>query len=339
MPDFGALHYVDVRDLWRHEAHEFTPWLATHLTALGESIGLDLELTEQEACVGAFFCDLVAKEINTDRIVIIENQLEAADHSHFGQLLTYAAGKEASVAIWIAREIRDEYRQALTWLNSRTDTKTEFFGIVLEAFRIDDSKPVVNFKIVAAPNEWRKKAAEATAKSVGSKDELYRQFFEPVVDELREVHLFTNARRAQPQNWMIFPSGIRGAVYGLNFPQGNKVRSELYIDFGDQAFNKAFFDAMALQRSKIESAFGSPLSWERLDGRRASRIATYRKGAITDTREDLESIRAWGVSNLLSLKRVLGPLLDSARAVAVTQAEQQAVVESPLVDIGEINPE
>jgi Domain of unknown function (DUF4268) len=326
MLELGSVRPVDLRTLWPHEARDFTPWLADNLDSLGKALGLDLELTEQEGCVGSFFCDLVAKEIGRDRVVIIENQLEPANHGHLGQLMTYAAGKEASVVVWIAAEIRDEYQQTLIWLNSRTDAKTDFFGVVLEAFQIDNSRPAINFKIVASPNEWRKQSAQSSLKSSSGKYELYRSFFQNVIDELREKYRFTNSRIAQPQNWASFGSGFAGLSYGFNFAAGNRVRVELYIDSGDEAFNKAIFRALEVKKAAIECELGETLSWERLDNRRASRIATYRPGSIEDTESNLSQIHRWGIEELIKFKRVFGPLLDEGRREAQEELLRKAAV-------------
>src|SRR5262245_33044362 len=109
----GVLKRLDPRSVWPKEAHDFTPWLAQHLDALAEVLKLDLELIEREAPVGDFSIDVLAKDLGRDRIVVIENQLEATDHSHLGQLITYAAGREAGVVVWLSREFREEHRQAL----------------------------------------------------------------------------------------------------------------------------------------------------------------------------------------------------------------------------------
>ncbi len=132
METLGQINHVDPRTVWQHEASAFTPWLSENLDRLSEALGLELELTEVEAPVGSFSLDLLAKDLSRDRVVIIENQLEGTDHDHLGKLLTYASGYDASVVVWIATQIRDEHRQAMDWLNSRTDSETEFFAVLLE---------------------------------------------------------------------------------------------------------------------------------------------------------------------------------------------------------------
>ena len=129
MEDLGSLSRVNLRTIWPHEASDFTPWIQANLSALGESLGLELEVEAREAPVGDFSLDLLAREVEHDRTVIIENQLTNTDHGHLGQLITYAAGFDAKVVVWLARDFRDEHRQALDWLNQRTDEDTEFFGL------------------------------------------------------------------------------------------------------------------------------------------------------------------------------------------------------------------
>jgi Domain of unknown function (DUF4268) len=315
--NLGKLVHVDPRELWNSEPGNFTPWLANNLGLLGEALSLDLELVRIEKAVGDFSCDIEARDTGRDRPVIIENQLEATDHRHLGQLLTYAAGLDAAVIVWISPEIREEHRQTLDWLNRHTDEHIEFFAVGLEAIRIDQSNPAVQFRLVAFPNAWSKTlAAEARAEPT-EKYQHYRQFFQGLIDELREKYSFTNARAAQPQNWYSFRSGTTGFTYGCSFAKGDKLRIELYIDFEDVVRNKAVFDAMQADSAKIEEAIGGPLEWERLDQRRASRISLVRLNTSIGTAlTEADEMRRWSVQGLLKMKSTFGPLLPRYAATA-----------------------
>ena len=108
----GRLTRVDLRDIWTSEASDFTPWLARedNLAILGETLGIDLELEAQEKAVGPFRADILCKDIRSGTWVLVENQLERTDHSHLGQLLTYASGLEAVTIVWIAARFTEEHR-------------------------------------------------------------------------------------------------------------------------------------------------------------------------------------------------------------------------------------
>ena len=306
MSEFGQLKRVPLRELWKHEGTSFTPWLAANIGALGAALGLELELLEREAAVGDFSLDLLARDLGSSRKVIIENQLTQTDHDHLGKLITYAAGFGASVVVWVAESIRDEHRQALEWLNQRTDEETHFFGVVVEVLVIDDSKPAYNFNPVVIPSEWQK-SIKPPSRILSSKGEKYRDYFQKLIDELRTIYKFTNAKVGQPQSWYSFSSGMQGIVFGSSFAQGGKVRVEIYIDKGEHEKNKNFFDMLYKRKAEIENSYGTFLEWERLDERRASRIAIYREGNIDVPECELEEIRQWQINNLIKFKKVFAP--------------------------------
>lgn len=156
--ELDELKTVDLRTSWKHEAFGFTHWLAeqSNLDKLGIEIGVDIELVQTEAQVGRFSADIVAQEINTGRKVVIENQLETTDHSHLGQILTYAAGIGAEYIIWVVKDVRDEHKQALDWLNEHTDEKLNFFLVRIELWQIGSSRPAPKFVTVCRPNYWTK---------------------------------------------------------------------------------------------------------------------------------------------------------------------------------------
>lgn len=328
MTGFGNLKRVDLRTLWPHEALDFTPWLAQNLTLLGEELGMDLELTMQESPVGPFSLDLLCRDLGRDRPVIIENQVEQTDHDHLGKLITYAAGHDASVAIWIASAFREEHRQALDWLNQRSDVATEFFGVVVEALQIDDSRPACHFRLVAFPNDWRKTKMAQADGPPSTKALAYQAFFQNVMDRLREEHHFTKARKAQPQSWYSFTSGMSGIAYALAFGGKGGFRAEVYIDRPDAVWNERLFDALATSKADVEAALGSPLVWERLDGKRACRIYTATPVSIDSPHGDLEAAQSWAIESLLRLKTVFGP-----RCLEITAAYPNSNINFPLDEI------
>jgi len=274
-------------------------------TALGNAIGIELEVTEQEAGVGGFSLDILAKDLGSNANVIIENQLATTNHDHLGKLLTYASGYDAETIVWLSTEMREEHRQALDWLNQRTDSNTDFFGVVVEVIRIGDSKPALQFKVLASPNEWQKSKKKKSG-TPSEKSEKYREYFQDLIDDLRDNHQFTSAKKGQPQSWYSFSSGNKKFLYGHSFAQGNRARTGLYIDSGDMDENKKFFDKLLKKKNEIEAKFGQALKWEQLENKRACRIAVYRSGSIEDSSEELQNIKEWGIENLLKFRKVFG---------------------------------
>jgi hypothetical protein len=157
IPELGTLLEVGLRDAWNHEAQSFTPWLAVHLDALAQKLGISLELEGQEVPVDSFSADILARNPVDDTLVLIENQLEGSDHTHLGQIMTYLAGLEAHTVIWVAADFREAHLSALKWLNENTNDSFSFFAVKVKAVRIGDSPIAPVFEVLARPNNWERK--------------------------------------------------------------------------------------------------------------------------------------------------------------------------------------
>jgi hypothetical protein len=284
--ELGKLEAVDPRLVWPHEAHDFTPWLLDNAERLSEALGIDLEFEAAEHAVGGFKLDIVGRDITNDAVLIVENQLATTDHSHLGQVLTYAAGTSASTIVWIATAFREEHRQVLDWLNENTGEETHFFGVELQVVRIGNSISAPLLNVVVQPNEWQKQVRAATQKSaVSGKRALYLQFWTHFLERIQLEHAdWTKARKPVQDNWFDMPAPLKGCRLTCSFAQSDRLRQELYIDTGDGEKNASLFNELLSRRDQIEAAFGGELAWEALPGKRASRVAAYKDGcSVLDT--------------------------------------------------------
>lgn len=294
-PELGHLEPVDPRSIWKHEALDFTPWLASNADGLATALGIDLEITGSEHPVGGFSLDLIGRDVTHDKPLIIENQLAGSDHSHLGQLLTYAAGTGAATIVWVATEVRDEHRQALTWLNEVTGPDIHFFGVELEVVRIGSSLPAPLFNVVVLPNDWQKSVrAAAAAGAAGGKAPLYVEFWSMFLERLRADRPdWSRARQGTRNNWFPMSVGLPpGCSITSSFAAGGKLRHEFYIDRATPEECKELFDALEAQKELFETAYGRALTWERLDSKKAARIAEYRDGSV-DLAEEHEDYINW----------------------------------------------
>lgn len=277
--DLGKLERIELRDIWSSESSHFTPWLAReeNLLTLGDTLGLELELEAQEKAVGPFRADILCKDIGTNAWVLIENQLERTDHSHLGQLLTYASGLEAVTIVWIAARFTDEHRSTLDWLNRITDETFRFFGVEVELWRIGDSAPAPRFNIVSKPNNWSKLVTQA-ARAIDESELTDTKALQlKYWDALGAVLIarggpLARDRKPQPQSWMSYSIGRSG--FGLNASMARpkrQVRAELYIS---NTHAKAFFHLLHAQRAAIEADLGYALDWEELPAGKDMRIST-----------------------------------------------------------------
>ncbi len=304
--ELGRLERVVPRTVWANEAHDFTPWLLANSDRLAEALGIDLELHAAEHPVGGFSLDLLGRDLSNDAVVIVENQLEGTDHTHLGQILTYAAGTGAATIIWVATAFREEHRQAIDWLNEKTAEDVNFFGVQVSVVRIGDSVPAPLFDVVAKPNEWQKQVRSvARVGAASGKAEQYRRFWTRYLERMRERHPAWSRRSTpQPANWMSFPGPAAGTQINPSFAAGGRLRHELYIDTGDADANTELFERLREQSDDIEAAYGRALEFDEILGKRACRIAEYRDGEIADE-ERWDEFIDWFLDCGVRLRRAL----------------------------------
>jgi hypothetical protein len=312
----GKVRQVDLREVWPNEAQSFTPWLQAHPEELGEVLGLELEF-EKEKSVGSFSLDLFGTDLNTGKSVVVENQLERSDHSHLGQLLTYAGGLESGTIVWLAKEIRQEHRAALEWLNSVTNSETNFFGVEIKAIRIGDSAPAPWLDLVVQPNTWSKSLKEnASAHSESDRSRAYGEFWQGLIEKLSEKYPEFTGRTPWARPW--FPSAIGTSGVTINFVFSSKrIRLEYYLGSADAALNQSRFEALLEIRDLLENSIGSELDWEALDGKKACRISLYGPAdSDVEDKENWAQYALWFLDAFGKMRGAVGKEFRSALASA-----------------------
>ena len=305
---------VPIREVWKNEARDLTPWLSENLDELSEALGIDLELDGVEVQVGPFSADLVLRNANTGKRIVVENMMADTDHDHLGKVITYAAGLEATHAVLIAETFRPEHRSALQWLNTNSTDAVHFFGVVLKAWRIGDSRPAPQLDVVVEPDKWTREVREETA-TLSEKQFSYRDFWSEFLTEFHEHHPgWSRANTPAKGNWMEFPAGKRGLHFSVNFCRpGNRprFRIELYVDAPDEQTASARFDELKNRRSVVEAQYGEPLEWDPLEGRRSCRIASYYAEDVdVENRARWTELRTWAIERMGALRDAFQPHID-----------------------------
>lgn len=304
-PELGRLKAIEPRSIWAHEALGFTPWLLENVDVLSDLLGMDLVLEVAEHPVGTFSLDLKGYDEATGEVVIVENQLEQSDHTHLGQIITYAAGTEPTTVVWIATGFRPEHRAAIDWLNQRTDENTRFFGVVIRVVQIGDSQPAPNFELVAQPNDWEKRVrSKPTPSTTSARAMAYREFWEFVLGKIREIHPEWTRARTSDQSWINNSLGLSGMVIALQWLAGRFV-AQIYFDSSDGDLNQLRFDWLYERREAFESALGSTPNWDPMPGRKGARIVVASSfDDVSDSTRWPELVN-WVVQQQLGLRRAV----------------------------------
>jgi len=305
----SRLNRVELRNVWGHEAIDFTRWLALseNLDLLGREIEIELRLIETESNVGRFNLDILAEEETTGRKVIIENQLEFTDHDHLGKLITYASGFDAAAIVWIVKDIREEHKRAIEWLNERTDDTVGFFLLKIELWRIGDSDPAPKFETVVRPNEWAKAVKSSQVATAPTETKLKQlEFWTQFKDYVAGRNTSLNLRSPRAQHWYDVSIGSSEAHVALTLnSRESAIATELYIPD-----NKALFNYLRSKSEKIEKSLGQAAEW--IDAAKASRIVVRNKvSAIFDPQEAVATNYSWLLDETLRFREIFAAEIRS----------------------------
>ena len=284
-PELGEIQVLSPREVWKSEEKDFTPWVADNIQRLSEVIGVPFTIEQTEKKVGTYELDIYGRVEGSDAPVIIENQLELTDHKHLGQLITYAAGLEAAVIIWIASEVTDEHRAAVEWLNRNTNDNISFFLVRPEVLRIDQSKPAIRFNLEVSPSEFKRVLREAVGNDEAPRHEFRRKFWADLLAFLAtQGHSWAAGRRTTKESWLSTSVGRSGIGANISMAMGSRIRVEIYCSHDS---DKKLYKQLETQKAEIEQMFSEEqVSWEPMEGNAASRIAVYRSYSKEEVSED-----------------------------------------------------
>jgi hypothetical protein len=263
-----------------------------------------------------------AAEVHADFLARIgENRAEARD-----RLLTFLGWDEADEdafapdvrLILVSEDFSKELTSAVLWLNER---ELDIRCIRLRPYQDGKTRLIDVQQVIPLPEVQDYQVQVRAKVRVGRRERLERhdlreKFWTGLLAIVRERGARHAGRKPVPRHYITGASGVRGLAWSYVIgPDSGLV--ELYIDRPDSIENKAIFDRLIAQRERFEVEFGSPLIWERLDHRRASRIKyEIDLGGYRSPESAWPEIQAEMVSRMSLLEKAFGPLLPGATGSA-----------------------
>ena len=306
---------VDLSEVWKTEPQHFTPWLAKeeNLTLLGKALGIELELEAEEVNVGGFRADILCKNTVDDSWVLIENQLDTADHRHFGQILTYAAGLDASTVIWIAKKFRNEHCAMLDWQNRITDERYRFFGVEMKVWQIEDSPRAIQFDVVSSPNDWGRGVSQDTQRAASQELSEIEQFRKRFWTGLRDYMSSVNCPAPTTRSYLRFGIGRTDFFMHARLASSSReIGIWLYMKGNDA---EAHFQLLEEKQKEIHNEFGETLEWCGLPENESSRICLNKGDTDPLDENDWAQQYEWFTAKLERFNQVFRPriqVLDAA---------------------------
>ncbi|MDR2126385.1 MAG: DUF4268 domain-containing protein [Prevotellaceae bacterium] len=303
--ELGKLKQISPREMWKHEALDFTPWLAQHIDELNTALGLELEIENTEVAVGPYSADILAKDIGTNKYVVIENQLEKTNHDHIGKSITYAAVLDASTIIWIATDFTEEHQKALDWLNDHTTDEISFYGVQLELWQIEDGKPALRFNVISKPNLAVRQAAKIKVdEELSEKRKVQFEFWKQFANKL--AGKIPSVQSPKPQYWFDVTLG-KSHIHLSNTCNTNTDTVSVRVYIGNK-ISETMYPFLENRKKEIEEQIGQPLLWNPNNAPRDKVIVLSYKTDF-DNEWKIEEAINWLVDYTIKFREVFSKII------------------------------
>ena len=291
------------------------------MARLGEALGLELETERVEVAVGPYSADILARESSGD-YVVVENQLTKTDHDHLGKSITYASVLNARTVIWIAPHFTDEHRKALEWLNDNTTDELAFYGIQVELWSIDGSRPAVRFNVLSRPAEINRQVVVTKPGDLSAARQLQLEWWTAFREALVASKLVGSTQKPRAQYWYEVALGRSGIFLSNSVNTwDNRVGVRVYLQgtFGGDAA----LEQLLTERETIEREIGYPLQWNPNATNKDKVIAIDRDVDLSD-RSRWDEYISWMLDMTRSFHKTFAPRvkkLDLSRRADANDSE------------------
>ena len=307
----SRLTKVKIKDIWKTEDKDFTPWLVENIARLNEDLGFNIQDPQKENRLENFIVDIVGED--EEGKVIIENQYNKSDHDHLGKLLTYLSNVPGTKkAIWIVEDARADHINTINWLNENTET-CSFYLVKIEVFKIQNSPPAANFDLLAGPTETTKIKQKINIED-SNRGKARHKFWSLFLERSKEKTKMYNNISPRIYAWLGTSSGLRGVNYNCAVNKGT-AQAEVYIDRGKEGSNenKDIFEALNSKKDQIEKDFGESLEWESLPDSRACRIKKVTEIGGWQEEEKWDEVHSKVIDYSIRIKKAFDPIIKEVQ--------------------------
>jgi uncharacterized protein YnzC (UPF0291/DUF896 family) len=208
--------------------------------------------------------------------------------------------------ILVSGNYRKEVTSTVLWLLTKYNLRIQCFKATPYSFGEQFLLKIEQIIPVKEIEEYTIRMAEKAQEEQNTQDELKErhklrlEFWKLLLHQFtNKSSLFSNISPSK-DGWISAGSGVSGV--GFNFVISKSyARTELYMSRGVLEENKFIFDKLFQQKDIIEEKTGS-LEWERLEGKKASRIKQELKNVSLYEKDDWEKMMNFMMSSMLKME-------------------------------------
>jgi len=158
-------------------------------------------------------------------------------------------------------------------LNKNSNLDVGFFAFEIQLKKIGASDPAFDFEVICQPDEWSKHVQSIVKGEVTETEQLRLRFWTNFKEYMECTGTSLRLRKPGKEHWYTFAVGKARLRIALTIlTRENRVGCELYIP----RVGEKIIDILEQDKDDIEKECNAKLSWQRLLGKQAARIAQYK---------------------------------------------------------------
>lgn len=233
--------------------------------------------------------------------------------------MTYAAVLGATTVVWIAPQFTDEHRKTLDWLNDNTGEEISFFGVQVELWSIDGSRPAARFSVVSRPADIIRQGQIAKSGELSESRRLQLEWWTAFAEKAQAARVIDSPQSPRPKYWYNVPLGRSGLHLSLiASPDERRIGVRVYLRNKNKG--QIAYQQLHDGKSEIEEALGYPLAWNPNEAALDKTIGIYRDADLRDRKSWSEHLD-WMVATTKSFRKVFSPRLREMNLAADAQAD------------------
>ena len=266
-----------------------------HREALAQAIDCASDLASWEVERISSECEkYTGKKIEehlSDIFELEDETLEEISINKFQKILLVGTGVDESL------------ERMVEWLSDNYDVSINV--LILKYTKTKNGDEILARTTIIPEDVQQEKSQRAQKKIYLEKNSIRKEFWAQLLEEMNKKSSLFSRISPSINHWISTGAGKAGMSY--NFVILNSYAGcEIYLDKGkeSQPLNKERFDFLFEKKEKIEEEFGGSLDWERLDDKRASRIAVRFPGMSLNDRDHWGEIQEELDNNMIKPESV-----------------------------------
>lgn len=180
--------------------------------------------------------------------------------------------------------------------------------VLLDMEQIIPVKEAEDYIIKMADKTREEKEVKETNRGIY---ELRKIFWAELLEKFNTVSSQFKNVSPSADHWLSGGSGVSGTPFSFVVTK-SYAGVELLINKGTQEENMQIFDKLLIKREAIESVYGSPLTWERLDDKKSSRITVRLFDVDITNHDDWDKIKEFLCEAMVKFEKALREQLKKA---------------------------